>query len=671
MDELENFDEIEGQGSLKTNLVLSNIYSIRIGGFGNDSNIKTYLTTLKIDELENDISFYETLSNEKDWPISQIIQREVDKARVNSITKKYLLGKGRDIKYFPPIIVALLPRTLDGTFMKDYSFEVDQSVETKEVIIDKSKYRGNHKFKELFMTIPNSALVDGIYLYENSKVFEHSLFGWDKSKFYAVVIDGQHRLNALLKTKEEDPAFAKAIQDVVFMDVSLLVKEKKTLSPVEVLRTIFVDINTNAKSVSLVRRILMDDKDLSSLCVQSLVDSINPDGSTKDNDRFIPSVLVDWHGESLKHELPHLTGVLGIYQILSDELVTNRLITIDDHRNTQKVKKFIDLLNSCFFVDQTIKNISEFSDIIPIEKSLNDYFEEKKINREIFSEELLDDDLIDSLLFNYDYRVLEVGRYCFDQLYLRSIKNIFCEFKPYKEVIAAIERKDGFNPSNTLYKTLLSTKTKIAKSGTYKDAYVQLKTELQSVLMPQYNLFYTVVGQKALFKLFFERLFADFGYGITEDFVLKIQNSYIQEINGMLQVLSVGAFHLFGKEEIDVSESISDSARDLNEFGTIATSFWEGILLEDKRVIYNSQGVRAIADIIILVMACIKHVEIDEEIDLTRYTIRYSVQRTKRLLKKRFGNRGDDEFEEIAKRIVLVKKNFIFESIATVLDSKK
>jgi hypothetical protein len=671
MDELNNFAEIEGHGSLNTNLILSNVYSIRIGGFGNDSSIKTYLTTLKIDELENDVSFYETLSNEKDWPVSQIIQREVDKIRVNSITKKYLLGKGRDIKYFPPIIVALLPRNPEGDFSKEYNYQVDQTDETKEVVLDKSKYRGNQKFKELFIPIANSSLVDGMFLYEDSKVFEHSLLSWDKSKFYAVVIDGQHRLNALLKSKEEDHSFANAIQDVIFLDVSHLVKEKKTLSPVEVLRTIFIDINTNAKSVSLVRRVLIDDKDLSSLCVQSLVDSVNLDGSTKLKDKFIPSILIDWHGESLKHELPHITGVLGIFQIISDELITDRLITIDDHRNHQKIKRFIELLNGYFFVDKTIKGISEFSDVIPLEKSLTDYFDDKKINREIFSEELQDDDLIDSILFNYDYRVLEVAKFNFDQLYLRAIKNIFCEFTPYKNVISIIEAKDGFNPRNVLYKTLLSPKSKIAKTFTYKDAYVALKTELlNSEIITQNNLFYMVVGQKAIFKLFFERLFIDFAYGINEEFVLKIQKEFTKEINCMLKLLAEGKFYLFGKDEIGVTEKITMTNKDILEYGTIASSFWEGILLEDKRVIYNSQGVRAIADVIILVLECIKQLKNDGKINLTNYTIRYSTQRTKRLLKKRFGNRSDEEFEKIAKQILNIKKQFIIERLGEFIQSK-
>ena len=181
----------------------------------------------------------------------------------------------------------------------------------------------------------------------------------------------------------------------------------------------------------------MDDKDLASLCVQSLVESVNKDGSSKPPDSYLPSVIIDWHGESLKHELPHITGVLTLYQIISDELATNRLVTIDDHRNQQKIKYFIDLLNNYFFVDTLIKKKQEYNDITTLDKSFNDYLEYKTINREIFSEQFNDEGL-DSILFNYDYRVLEIAQNTFEDLYLKAIVKLFLEFRPYTETIKVL-----------------------------------------------------------------------------------------------------------------------------------------------------------------------------------------------------------------------------------------
>ncbi len=216
MDELDNFNQIEEAGKQRHSLSISNVYSIRLGGFGIDPKLKTYITTLTVEELEGDVTFYDQLSKDKDWPVSQIVQREVDQDRVNIISTKYLLGKGRQVKYFPPIIIALLPRVDHGDFAKEFIFTPDKSDDSKILVFEKSKYRENPKFKELILKLSNQSEVDGLYLFNTSQVFEHNLFCWDKSKFYAVVIDGQHRLEALIKAKKERAEYSLALQDVFF-----------------------------------------------------------------------------------------------------------------------------------------------------------------------------------------------------------------------------------------------------------------------------------------------------------------------------------------------------------------------------------------------------------------------------------------------------------------------
>ena len=88
MGELEEFFEMESKGTNPNDLNLSNIYSVRQGGFGIEDGLRTYLSTLTVVELQQDITFYDTLSKDKGWPVSHIIQREVDDERVNSIVKK-------------------------------------------------------------------------------------------------------------------------------------------------------------------------------------------------------------------------------------------------------------------------------------------------------------------------------------------------------------------------------------------------------------------------------------------------------------------------------------------------------------------------------------------------------------------------------------------------------
>jgi hypothetical protein len=656
MEELEDFAAMENEGFLQKDLNLSNVYSVREGGFGTDGNLKTFLTTLSVEELQEDIKFYETLSADKNWPVSQIIQREVDQDRVNGIAKKYLLGSGREIKYFPPIIIALLPRDLSGNFSPAFNFYPDISEASRELIFEKSKYRGNATFKKLFSDKKNQSVVDGLYLYNTSAVFEHSLLCWDQSKFYAVVIDGQHRLEALIKSKAEDGKMACGLQDVIFVDVSNFVQKKTDFTPVEVLRTIFIDINTNAKSVGLVRRILMDDKDLSALCVQSLVESVTKEGKSKVEGEFIPSNLVDWDGGSLKHELPHVTGVLTLYQIVSDELVSDRLTSIDDHRDLKKIEYFIQLLNNTFFVDGTLKIDGNKFGISTLEQSFKAYLKEKEVTREMFSEESQEEGL-DSILFNYDYRVLEVAQENFIKYYQKPIVRVFTGLLPYIKTVEKLKEINGYDQDSALYRVMLLSKNKIVADKSYRDVYIDAKQKLSESLNPAYNLLFTVVGQKAIFRCLFDRLSPQIKYGVTPGTLETSAESYIQELNGALQKLEDHNFLLFGKEEITIPV---EDGHSFEVFGTIYSSFWEGILYEDKRIIYNSQGVRAFADIIDFILAAFNG---NASIDAN---IRFSEPRTKRLLKKRF-QRQEAEYDVLAKAIMLNKKQYLIDRIINAI----
>ena len=141
LNEIEDLDNLENSGSEGTNLELSNVYNIRLGGFGDTSELKTYLTSAKVKNLKEDLDLYETLTKDKSWPVSQIVQREVDRIRVSNISKSYILSQGRPIKYFPPIIVAILPKDEHGMISLNMDFGDTEDLDSKkELIYSKSKY---------------------------------------------------------------------------------------------------------------------------------------------------------------------------------------------------------------------------------------------------------------------------------------------------------------------------------------------------------------------------------------------------------------------------------------------------------------------------------------------------------------------------------------------------
>lgn len=658
---LDDFESIQNSGKANNEQLLSNVYAVKIGGFGDIDLVRTYLCSLKVEELEQDIQFYETLSNEKSWPVSQIVQREVDKIRVSGISKDYVLGKGRVVKYFPPIIIAILPKGPDGKIELKLDYNVDDKEETKQVIFEKSSFRVDESLKKWFLKSSNKSIVNGLYLLEVYKVFDFNVLCWDKAKYYAIVIDGQHRLDALIKSRKENDAIRNYYQDVVFLDFSSLIKkldeQEKFLTPVEVVRRVFIDINTNAKKVDIVRQILMDDKNLASLLVQSLVDSVNRDGSDKDPEKFISSQLVDWYGDSLKHSLPHLTGVLSLYQVLNDYLISYNLSSIDDLRSPAKIKNFVKRLNDYFFVDRKIKDLAKYDGVTPLVESLKEFDR----NREVQEEYLQDiyNEFKETTLFTYDYRTIEIAQESFSELFAKGLVKFFNDFLPYQEAVAIIREKGGFDSDTMLYKALLSSKSKLFYSESLKQTLGQIKQDLEGSLYPKYYILYTVLGQKSILNILFKRIFQVFSKDFTEEICISIVKSFANDINSLLESKPVDFGYLFGPKDEFVLTKFEGENEELYDLGTIAYSFWEGIIYEDNKIIYNSQGINSLSSLIEYILIVIEKKKKNQADFPAFESIAYLKYRTKRILKKRFDSMVDSDYDTYTSRIIKMKEEFM------------
>lgn len=657
LNELNDFKEIEEGGRLKDDLNLSNIYNVKVGGFGDIEIVKTYLTSLTIDELEQDISVYETLSKDKSWPVSQIIQREVDKIRVSNISKDYVLRKERVVKYFPPIIIAILPKNPDETFSLKLDYEKKDPERLKEYIYEKSNYRRNEKLKDYFLSANDVSLVNGFYLLQVSKVFDFNILCWDKSKYYAVVIDGQHRLDSLVKSKKDNPSLKSYYQDVVFIDFTNLIKRLgDAVTPVEVVRRVFVDINTNAKRVGTVRQILMDDKDLASLLVQSLVDSVDREGADKPANKFLKSQLVDWYGESLKHNLPHITGILALQQILSDYLLDGSLSSIDNLRSPNKVKKWVNTLNSYFFVDKKIVPDSPYSSVTKLLDSLKEYNVNRSLDEEIYEEE---SEFKETTLFVYDFRVLEVAQDTFEEMYASSIVQFFNDFEPYKKAYEIVDQNKGFDHTSIVCKALLSSRKNIASSKTLKDSIAKLKVEMEESLNEKFFLLFSVLGHKTLFNLFFKRIFQNFTPSYNEESIKRVVQLFLEDINTLVTKEKTAGGYIFGKKENFILNNLE---RGLVDLGAIASHFWEGIIYENNRIIYNSQGIKSFSSAIEYMINLNNSIKSNEE--LPEFKILFMESRIKRILKKTF-DYSEDEISTYTAKIIGKKEEFIVSMFKT------
>lgn len=634
---------------------LSNQYQVSLGGFGDPSDgFRTYFTCLKVSQLKDDITTFKKLTEDNSWPVSQILQREINKRRIDEISNNYIRIKGRDIKYFPPLTVAILPRDSNDRISKSYNYNKVNDISSRDQIFKKSIFSGVDKAKEIFQKAEDKSVIKDFFLLEISKQFNFNILCWDKSKYYAIVIDGQHRFESLLKSAESDSKILDYIQDVVFIDLSILLKKtipEKNLLPVKAIRTVFIDINSSAQVVSTVRRILMDDKDLASLCVQSLIN----DEDNQEGDRageYLKPQLIDWHVEALKHELPHITSVLILHQIISDNLLKGKnLSSIDELRDKNRVRYWVNIVNSRFKVDKKISKESVYSNYNKLGDSLNAYLIES--NDDNFEGESSD------FIFSFDYRVLKVAQETFDSIYKRSIVKCFNEITPFKCVSDYLKKPefDAFNSSKVLYKGLVATKDELKINFSYQEEVIRLRKALKQDLNPKYSLIYTVLGQKAIFELYFKRMDLEYNESFIEESVIIFTEKFISQINVMFALVNQNSRSIFGDLEIEVPEIF---LKGVEHLGVLGTSFWEGIIYQEKRMIYTTRGINSLRSLIEYILNFISNYRsTSTELSKEDFKIGYLSDRIKRSILRRDDGYEENEVSTFVDLIVESKRKFI------------
>lgn len=253
------------------------------------------------------------------WKLSELYQRDIDWPRVERQIVPYLNSAERP-QFFNAITVALMPYDRKKKELLDYfSDDHDWSSPKLELELPHQMSIGpiTAGFSGPWDSISeSSARVGGVC--------------WNPDEIFAVALDGQHRLASLKSLRAEHPTSTPEKHELSRVPVIMLIfderlgyrpPEKKPV--VEVLRTIFIDLNKHAKTVSRARQILLDDRDPFSICVRRLVGEEIRAGLTEleaESPR-LPLSLVDWHSEKAKFdEGPYLTTVLGLDWIVSQLL---------------------------------------------------------------------------------------------------------------------------------------------------------------------------------------------------------------------------------------------------------------------------------------------------------------------------------------------------------------
>lgn len=292
----------------------------------------------------------------------ELLQRDIDDHRVAHQMVPYLLGSQAHLgaTFFPPILAIFLPNDA-----------MEEEKQIPLIIEKKDSFDGNHWLvNESAPLFKLSRLADA-----NGNVIPKmplAQLQWNSQHSKLVVIDGQHRLMAMLAIhrthhREWDiaPEYKRIYEDSVGdalkhagfnRDIELPLtiltfpelSDSKTPKLYKAARKIFVDVNKGAKSPTPSRLILLSDTDLTNIVVRELLETIREDdqhaaaahGGVAIKPRLLSAIQYDASSNDDEKQNPRVTRIvkLGDLRDFSNYLVfypqtwQNRVV-VDRERN--------------------------------------------------------------------------------------------------------------------------------------------------------------------------------------------------------------------------------------------------------------------------------------------------------------------------------------------------
>jgi hypothetical protein len=251
-------------------------------GEGAGAQIMYLQTAIEKDELDK-ISLITDIPGSEKWDIRDLFQREVDNTRVTKSILPYLKDPNK-IKFFNPLTLVLLPLDESYNVIKENPFVSQNSLE--EDNWEYTEYRYEDFYRYLRCSQPS-----------------YSRLEWNDRKVKLVAIDGQHRLSAL-KRLASDPEFSSEVNNwtipVVILSPRKNDKKSKSNSILELVRNLFIYINSTSQDINDSRRVLLDDENVSTVCTQEIIQNSHSndikDKGVRDN-QVLPLTFFDWRGE--------------------------------------------------------------------------------------------------------------------------------------------------------------------------------------------------------------------------------------------------------------------------------------------------------------------------------------------------------------------------------------
>ena len=290
--------------------------AFHVGGF----RLPYFITVMSFTDIASSFSLVEDypLYKTQDWKLEELYQRSLNHERVRDIATTYLSpGVAGRPPFFNSITIAL-----------------NAQLKTPKSPEGLSKFNGTAKSYGLRGLSISTNATEKFGALEVPQSGAAGQACWLRTdELMAVAIDGQHRLAAIKEFVKQDQAEGYRS----FMSVVVLVLDEEfgfaspsKMSSLDAMRSVFIDLNKHAVSVSTARNILLDDQSAYSRCVRAIISgrlalsalvegtthSISAEAPRADGEfsRRVPLALIDWHTEhkSKFDEGPYVSSVLAL-----------------------------------------------------------------------------------------------------------------------------------------------------------------------------------------------------------------------------------------------------------------------------------------------------------------------------------------------------------------------
>ncbi|MEZ9055499.1 DNA sulfur modification protein DndB [Vibrio sp. 10N.261.49.A5] len=624
--------------SKKINFNLSSAIPYTKASFGLEhEQVGVYFLDISVNDLLKNFKIFEEMNNVEVWPISTLIQRELDHGRAKQIAVDYLLNSGVT-KYFPPLISVMIPTGKDYLPLDKFQ-DIDTTSNSTSFVDGSIKHIDPEKYEDF--DEETIELAGGIF----EIPFDQSSgdIVWDNNRLSSVIIDGQHRFKALM----EAAAINKDILDlkvtVTLIDLPSLCQKKKR-KPTEIARDLFVTINHTPVEVNETRLVLMDDKDVLACFTQALVDDAD-----KTSQPSIKPEIVDWDCEGGKHNTDMcLSGVLTIRQIIQTCIFDDKKASsIDDRQNQRNIQQWLSKLDAWVSPDDEIKRL------------LNEQ-ETFKHRMDIAKQSTADDDEDEesSFLYSWSPSASKVAKNQFASKYKEVFQYVFNNLEPFKEFYQIANTHAAFNEGSDLRTYLRSFKGK--RKELEKDSSCltvksvnAFKKEISN--LTSNNICFSVMGQKSIFKALFSEYLSEIENKNKENLLVETKK-FVDDFNAMYEAFNSSSI---SDEKIFSLEYKNKNSKAKSSYKSLDLYFWSGIIRKaNGEIDYSKKAVDILSKVIVdLIWA-------KEKNSITSFTSSNDItNRHISQLKKLLPEEDVDFYPKNANKIILSKLQHVISAL--------